>query len=292
MKKENKIWVAIVVALVFSLTTSPVIVTKNELRQALADQVVNTRFSETSEIPLYYTAQKGDCLWSLASRFGVSLNLLAYANNLGNDSVLLENTKLTIPVDKIITYTVTEGDSLWSISQKFNTTVETLFYDNSIDASDILLTDQSLKVRAEEITFEKEPVQYKGTAIPKLKVWPVFGTVSSGFGPRNGRMHKGLDIVAEYGLPIRAVDDGKVVFADKRGTYGNTVIINHGGGFRSLYGHASRLEVSPGQFVKRGQIVARIGSSGRSTGAHLHIELLYKGVPYNPEYYLPDKLKL
>jgi len=105
-------------------------------------------------------------------------------------------------------------------------------------------------------------------------------------------MHEGTDIAADWGSPIRTVADGKVVFAGNRGDYGKAVIIDHGNGFRSLYGHASSLEVRAGDRVSQGDVIARIGSTGRSTGPHLHLELLYRGTPQNPERYLPGKSKV
>ncbi len=104
-------------------------------------------------------------------------------------------------------------------------------------------------------------------------------------------MHHGVDIAAEEGRPIKAVDNGTVVFAGERGTYGNTIIINHSRGIRTLYAHASTLEVSAGNRVKRGQVIGRVGSTGHSTGPHLHLELWYKGVPLDPQKYLPDDKK-
>ncbi len=122
--------------------------------------------------------------------------------------------------------------------------------------------------------------------IPRYRFWPVRGIVSSGYGLREDGMHHGLDIAADEGRPIRALDDGKVVFAGERGIYGQTVIIDHGRGFRSLYAHASKLEVSPGEQVGQGRIIARVGSTGHSTGPHLHLELWFNGVPLNPAAYL------
>ena len=117
---------------------------------------------------------------------------------------------------------------------------------------------------------------------------PVNGGVTSGFGSRRHpilgyrRMHSGLDFKAGYGAPIYAVSDGTVVLAGRKGGYGNFVQINHGGGLGSGYGHMSRFAVSSGSRVRRGQIIGYVGSTGLSTGPHLHYELYRGGRAVNP----------
>jgi murein DD-endopeptidase MepM/ murein hydrolase activator NlpD len=104
-------------------------------------------------------------------------------------------------------------------------------------------------------------------------VKPLNGRVTSEFGPRWGTMHKGLDLAAPAGSPIRAVTGGTVRRADWNGGYGNAVVIDHGNGLSTLYGHAASLNVKPGQKVGAGDIIAREGSTGDSTGPHLHFEV-------------------
>jgi murein DD-endopeptidase MepM/ murein hydrolase activator NlpD len=118
--------------------------------------------------------------------------------------------------------------------------------------------------------------------------WPVNGPVTSGFGYRTHpvlgtqRLHAGVDFGAATGTPIVAATDGTVVSAGWQGGYGNAVIIDHGGGEATLYGHQSRLAVSSGASVSRGQIIGYVGSTGMSTGPHLHFELRINGVPTDP----------
>jgi murein DD-endopeptidase MepM/ murein hydrolase activator NlpD len=109
-------------------------------------------------------------------------------------------------------------------------------------------------------------------------VWPAAGTLTSRFGRRWGRMHKGIDIAGPIGTPINAAADGTVTFAGwKSGGYGNFVEIRHGDGTITRYGHNSQLSVSVGQTVRQGQQVARMGSTGHSTGSHLHFEIRPSG---------------
>lgn len=117
---------------------------------------------------------------------------------------------------------------------------------------------------------------------------PVNGAVTSGFGSRSHpilgyrRMHSGLDFKASHGTPIYAVTDGRVAYAGRKGGYGNFVQINHGGGLATGYGHMSRFAVSYGSQVRRGQIIGYVGSTGLSTGPHLHYELYRGGRAINP----------
>lgn len=126
-----------------------------------------------------------------------------------------------------------------------------------------------------------------------LFLWPVQGPVSSDYGYRfifgETNFHQGVDIAAPMGTAIAAGADGQVVFAGERGSYGNLVILRHDNGFYSYYGHCSKLLVTVGQSVTQGQIIAAVGSTGRSTGPHCHFELRYDGSPIDPLLYLPGE---
>ena len=117
-------------------------------------------------------------------------------------------------------------------------------------------------------------------------IWPVRGPVTSGFGMRWGRMHQGIDISAGTGTPIHAAKAGTVTFAGTMSGYGNVVVITHSGGLSTLYAHQSRLAVSGGA-VSQGQVIGYVGSTGHSTGPHLHFETRVGGTPQNPMRYLP-----
>lgn len=118
-------------------------------------------------------------------------------------------------------------------------------------------------------------------------IWPVRGPVTSGFGYRWGRMHAGIDIGAGTGVPIRAAKGGTVTYSGTMSGYGNVVIISHGGGFTTLYAHQSRIASSDGQDVSQGQVIGYVGSTGRSTGPHLHFETRFNGNAQDPRRYLP-----
>ncbi len=119
-------------------------------------------------------------------------------------------------------------------------------------------------------------------------IWPVRGWVTSGFGNRTDpftgqyRMHEGLDITANIGAPVVAPADGIVIFAGARGGYGKIISIDHGYGVMTSYGHLSEIHVREGQRVSRSEVIGGVGSTGRSTGPHVHYEVSVNGVPVDP----------
>jgi murein DD-endopeptidase MepM/ murein hydrolase activator NlpD len=125
-------------------------------------------------------------------------------------------------------------------------------------------------------------------------IWPVHGWVTSGFGyrisPFTGKrqFHAGLDISTRSGTPIVSPAAGVVTFVGREGGYGKMVVINHGHGLVTRYGHLRKYSVKTGQKIKRGERVGMVGSTGRSSGPHLHYEVLMSGVPTNPRYYILD----
>jgi murein DD-endopeptidase MepM/ murein hydrolase activator NlpD len=128
--------------------------------------------------------------------------------------------------------------------------------------------------------------------IPSL--WPIMGPITSGFGQREdpvlgngeGEFHTGVDIGAPNGLPIRATGDGTVTTAEMANGYGREVVIDHGHGVETLYGHMSGFAVIAGQSVVRGEVIGYVGHSGRTTGSHLHYEVRIHNTPVNPHKYL------
>lgn len=122
-----------------------------------------------------------------------------------------------------------------------------------------------------------------GCSLPR---WPVEGTVTSPFGLRldgwRVDLHRGIDIAVDEGTPVRAMSRGRVAFAGTMSGYGYVVILDHGGGLRTLYAHLSALGVEAGQEVDGGAVIARSGSSGSATGPHLHFEVLQRGQAADP----------
>lgn len=146
----------------------------------------------------------------------------------------------------------------------------------------ILGLDSNLK---EIFELHKDKIRFLNASPDDL---PLDGWVTSGFGYRRSpysgvyRMHYGIDIAAPMGVPIRAPSDGKVLHAAYEPGYGNMVVLDHGYGVATVYGHASSLFVKDGGWVKKGDEIARVGSTGSSTGPHLHYEIHVDGIPTNP----------
>jgi len=128
-------------------------------------------------------------------------------------------------------------------------------------------------------------------------LWPVVGPVTSSFGERQdpfngeGAFHAGIDISSTFGTPVRATADGTVEMADRASGYGREIVIDHGYGVKTVYGHLSGFAVTDGQEVTRGQIIGYVGTSGRSTGPHLHYEVRIRNTPVNPHKYLRETMQ-
>ena len=119
--------------------------------------------------------------------------------------------------------------------------------------------------------------------------WPTQGPVTSGFGERGRRSHQGIDISGYNGRAVRAAADGRVVFSERKRGYGRVVILEHGHGYRTLYAHNQDNLVWNGVQVKRGRVIAEMGSSGRASGPHLHFEVQVDGRPVDPLGCLPSR---
>lgn len=126
-------------------------------------------------------------------------------------------------------------------------------------------------------------------------IWPARGWVTSDFGQRldpytaDRVMHQGLDIAAPHGKEVSSPSDGTVVFAGLEGGYGNVIVIDHGYGIKTRYGHLAKILVKAGDKVKRGALIAAVGNTGRSTGPHLHYEVRVNGIPQNPRKFILEE---
>lgn len=132
-------------------------------------------------------------------------------------------------------------------------------------------------------------ISYKKPALNLNLIRPMSGTITSRFGAVSSRRvsrHTGLDIAASTGTKIKACAGGTVTFSGYKGSYGYMVVVNHGNGVETYYGHCSKLYVKAGQQVKQGDVIAAVGNTGNSTGPHLHLEIRLNGVAYNPQNYL------
>ena len=141
---------------------------------------------------------------------------------------------------------------------------------------------------AAQIRDAQEGAGSTGTGQPSAAgfIWPCDGVVVSGFGMRWGRMHEGIDVGCAYGTPNRAAASGTIIYAGWLGGYGNLVVVDHGGGLSTAYAHASSILVGVGQSVSQGDTVSLVGSTGNSSGPHLHFEVRVNGQAVDPLFYL------
>jgi len=158
-----------------------------------------------------------------------------------------------------------------------------------------LVNDLQVAAKVKEqglVQIKKELLDKQVNLQSTPSIWPTSGEVTSRFGWRNspwgggGDWHPGIDIANSIGTPIVATADGEVVQSEWCGGYGNMVQLNHGNGIATIYGHNSQLLVSVGQVVKKGQVIAQLGSTGNSTGPHVHYEVRVNGTPVNPTNFL------
>lgn len=193
------------------------------------------------------------------------------------------------------TYVVKAGDTIYRIAAKFGISTTALMNANGISNPRDLRLGQVLTIpgayRGSALAYagSSHAFPYHGVRASRQFEWPLSdGMVSSGFGVRNGAMHQGIDIAAPEGTPVHAADGGTVIFSGALHGYGNVVIISHDDDYATVYAHNDVNLVREGSRVVRGQTIARIGTSGRTTGANLHFEVRYQNVARNPLAYLPE----
>lgn len=262
-------------------------------------QVLRLTSTEPEPAPLVVTVDTGDSLWQIARTYGVELAALNTANHLTMASVLQPGDSLVIPGRYEPTesdqggaaapvITVNKGDSLWAIAHRYDTSVAALISANSL-RTEKLMAGQQLRIvplaelaRARLSTSDPKP----NPALTSGMIWPLVGPITSRYGYRRltvagSNFHTGLDIDGDTGDPVHAAVAGTVTLAGWNGGYGNCVIITNGD-TEYYYGHASAILVEVGDIVNVGDVIARVGSTGHSTGSHLHFEIRVDGNTVDP----------
>lgn len=261
----------------------------------------------------YYKVESGDSLWTIAQKNGMKVSELEEANPDINGTLLKigQEVRLIKPEPAFnvqVKYEQVAKESISATVKYVNT--DSLFRgqqrveeagSNGQKEVTYLVSVENGKVLEKSIVDEvvlEEPKTKVVAVGTKLMVasrggggsgplgWPLRGYITSPYGYRSGGFHTGIDINGKTGNPIYASEAGKVIFSGWRGGYGNLVIIDHGNGVSTYYAHASQRLVSSGAQVNRGDLVARVGSTGNSTGPHLHFEVRINGQPDNPTKYL------
>ncbi len=235
-----------------------------------------------------YTVKPGDSISSIAARYGLNQDTLISFNDISDVRRIQVGATFQIPNKNGLRYKVRRGDSLSAISSRYNVSVNSLLDANNLKST-VLSVGQELFIPG----VRMDPFQLDlilGTAFQ----WPVKGaTLTSPFGfrpdPFTGvrDFHNGIDLALYYGAPIHAAGNGTVKDVGYNSIYGNYVVIAHAANFQTLYGHMSKQLVRVGQRVTVGQTIGLMGSTGYSTGTHLHFTIYHNYKPVNPLKYLP-----
>ena len=242
-----------------------------------------------------YEVVSGDTLSTIAEKFEISVNTLKWANGLsGNNPIIQPTQVLKIPQGDGVIHKIATGDTISSIASKYRADKDAIMPANP---------EVEFAVGNEIFIPGGRPEDPKPVVVPKnqstsYKIvessvsvnydssnyhWPANGTITQYFGRTNfNSNHTGIDVAAPVGTAIRAAKAGTVKKASWYGGYGYLVIIDHGGGVETYYGHCSSFKVSEGDWVEKGQTIAGMGSTGYSTGSHLHFEIRVNGKPINP----------
>lgn len=224
----------------------------------------------------------GDTLSGIAYHYGIDLETLMAANP-GVTELIHPGDELVILPHKGVVYQVDTGDTLWEIARVYGVQVETIKSANAKSSDDVAVGEKLFIPGAR--WGRAEPAVARAYA--SRFTWPTKGEISSPFGWRWGRLHAGVDIANDIGTHVMAARAGLVIWAGWRGGYGYTVMIDHGGGYVSLYGHLNDYYVERGQYIRAGQRIASMGNTGNSTGPHLHFEVQKDGQPVDPMGLLP-----
>jgi murein DD-endopeptidase MepM/ murein hydrolase activator NlpD len=257
---------------------------------------------EAEATPLTVEVRPGDTLWRIAREHDVSPDAIASANGIAVDATLHPGDALVVPGRFVAsgrpadqggyaapTITVDPGDTLWEIARRYDTTVAALMAVNGLDGA-TLRAGQELRIVGRDdggaVSGAVGDDPRPAPAARDLMLWPLRGPITSPFGWRPLRiggtnMHYGIDIDGHTGDPIVAATAGEVTFSGWMGGYGKLVIVERGA-TEYYYAHASELLVREGQRVDAGQVIARVGTTGRVTGSHLHFEIRENGSPVDP----------
>lgn len=245
----------------------------------------------------YYIVEEGDTVSTIAEKFGTSTNTVLWENKLSSTSLIKPGDKLTILPASGISHQVQSGDTLEKIAKKYEVTVDSITEYNKLASAEAIYKDQILIIPGGTMPKPPTPVitqpqsrlasffiPSSAPPIPGSKLqWPTVGRrIAQYFHWR----HHGIDISSPTNSAVYSADSGRVESGGWGQGYGNKIVVNHGGGKKTLYAHLNRILVQPGESVAKGQTIGLIGCTGWCTGYHLHFEVIINGQKVNPLSYL------
>jgi murein DD-endopeptidase MepM/ murein hydrolase activator NlpD len=229
-----------------------------------------------------YRVKKGDSVFKVAQDHAVSMDAIIASNGMTNAKKLYEGQEIKIPNMDGIPYTVKRDDSLLKISNAMGVPLTAILDANDRESDDIspgtVLFIPGARMRTEDLRL----------ALGEFFKYPIRGKLSSPFGWRKDpftgarRYHAAIDLAAPAGTTVKASMDGRVATVGYNATYGKFIILSHGNGFQSLYAHLNTASVSQGSSVSQGAKIGEVGSTGYSTGPHLHFAVYKNGRAVNP----------
>ena len=227
------------------------------------------------ELPwIEHRIDQGDTLESIADLYGIDSSSLRWANELPEEDILFSLETILVPREENL---LIETRAEVRARYDDNTTVNLYHLEDENPGS-------AFETREAEAAQGWNPP----SGVISLQ-WPTEGKLFSKFGPRKGRFHAGIDISAPKGTPIKAAAAGIVVRAAWRGSYGKSILVDHGNGTMTRYAHCNTMLCRAGESVAAGQRIGTVGRTGRSTGSHLHFEVIINGKHKDPEKYLQQK---
>ncbi len=274
----------------WSISAAPAVLSASTDDPGLDTQVSNKMRDSVMD----YTVQPGDTVSSVATKFGVSADTIRWQNSLSGDMIKAGSDLQILPVTGVA-HKVVKGDTVYSIAKKYDADPQAIvdFPFNSFSNDEtfelaigqtVIVPDGVMPTGIISTPRTRQSTPDAGTVVASGQfVWPTQGVITQYF----SWYHPGIDI-ANNAEPLDvAADSGQVIYAGWDATgYGNMVLIDHGNGFKTRYGHLSQIMVISGQNVKRGDTIGRMGSTGHSTGPHTHFEIYLNGVRVNPLSYL------
>jgi LysM repeat protein len=230
----------------------------------------------------FYQVKKGDAAWNIVRKYHITMTVLMDWNKLKAPKIY-PGQILIIPQPNGILHKIVYNEDIYSLSKYYRTPAYVIaFYNNGF-----------IDYKNGDTVFipllENYEIKRSGF------IWPLYGRITSPYGWRihpithRREFHTGIDIGAPLGSPIFAALSGTVVFAGRNGGYGNEIMIKHAKGYATVYGHLSQIDVYVGEYVEKGDFIGRVGSTGFSTGPHLHFEIRRYGKTYDPLIFLPKK---
>lgn len=229
-----------------------------------------------------YTLQRGDMIGAIAMQLGLNEDTLISVNDIRNTRLLQIGHNIRIPNQDGIFHTVQRGDTLESLAERHNVSVYHISVANELFSGAISPNDRLFIPGARMDWITRQEIN------GDLFIWPATGRITSPFGWRASpfnrarQFHGGIDIAAPPGTPVRAAMSGRVARVGYNSVFGNYIIINHHGGYRTLYAHLSVVRTRTGANVATGERIGDVGNTGLSTGPHLHFEVHKNGVRVNP----------